>query len=71
LPLGAKVKMEVNEYVGKKVKIDLINSQYYSGIVLSAGDDYIKIRDKNEKLVFIVLKNVISIREAGEWWDIV
>jgi len=58
--------MEVNEYIGKKVKIDLINGQYYSGLVLSAGEDYIKIRDKNEKLVFIVLKNIISIREVSE-----
>jgi len=58
--------MEVNEYVGKKVKIDLINGQYYAGLVLSSGEDYIKIVDKNDKLVFIILKNIISIREVGE-----
>jgi len=57
--------MEVNEYVGKKVKVDLTNGQYYAGWVLSSGEDYIKIRDKNDKLVFIVLKNVISIREVS------
>jgi len=57
--------MEVSEYDGKRVKVDLTNGQYYSGLVLSAGEDYIKIRDKNDKLVFINLKNVISIREVG------
>jgi len=57
--------MEVDEYIGKKVKIDLVNGQYYAGLVLSSGEDYIKIRDKNEKLVFIILKNIISIREVG------
>ena len=58
--------MEVNEYVEKKVKIDLNNGQYYSGLVLSSGENYIKIRDKNDKLVFINLINVVSIRETGE-----
>jgi len=57
--------MEVNEYINKKVKVDLTNGQYYSGLVLSASEDYIKIRDKNDKLVFINLKNVISIREVS------
>jgi len=57
--------MEVKEYEGKKVKIDLDNGQYYAGLVLSSGEDYIKIRDKNDKLVFVNLKNVISIREVS------
>ena len=56
--------MELNEYIGKKVKIDLTNGQYYAGFVLSSGDDYVKIRDKNDKLVFLRLDNVISIREV-------
>ena len=46
------------------MKIDLDNGQYYAGLVLSSGEDYIKIRDKNDKLVFVNLKNVISIREV-------
>jgi small nuclear ribonucleoprotein (snRNP)-like protein len=58
-------KMEVNEYVGKKVKIDLVNGQYYSGKILSAGEDYVKIRDKNDNMVFVNLSHVISIKEVG------
>lgn len=57
--------MEVGEYVGKRVVVDLNNGFFYTGIVLSAGEDYIKIRDKNDKLVFINLTNVVSIREVG------
>ena len=58
--------MEVNEYLNKKVKVGLINGYYYEGLVLSAGEDYIKLRDKFDKLVFVNLKNVISIVEVGE-----
>ena len=57
--------MDVKEYIGKKVKIDLDNGIFWAGVVLSSGEDYIKIRDKNDKLVFIVLKNVVSIREVS------
>ena len=60
---GELNSMEVSEYINKKVKVDLNNGQYFSGLVLSAGEDYIKIRDKNDRLVFINLKEVISIRE--------
>ena len=59
-------KMEVSEYVNKRVKVDIDNGFYYTGIVLSCGEDYIKIRDKRDKLVLISLKNVISIVEVGE-----
>ena len=62
---GELNSMEVSEYINKKVKVDLNNGQYFSGLVLSAGEDYIKIRDKNDSLVFINLQNVISIREVG------
>ena len=62
---GELNSMEVSEYINKKVKVDLNNGQYFSGLVLSAGEDYIKIRDKNDSLVFINLQNVISIREVS------
>jgi len=57
--------MEVSEYVGKTIKVDLDNGWYYRGLVLSCGEDFIKIRDLNDKLVFISLKNVVSIKEVN------
>jgi len=58
--------MEVNEYINKKVKVDLDNGYYYKGLVLSFGDEFISIRDFNDKLVYINLKNVISIKEVDQ-----
>jgi len=55
----------MDEYVGKEVKISLDNKMYYRGIVLSVGTDYISIRDIRDKLVYINLKNVVSIKEMG------
>lgn len=56
----------MDEYVGKEVKIDLDNKMYYRGIVLSVGEDYIKLRDIKDKLIFINLKNVVSMREVSK-----
>jgi hypothetical protein len=58
--------VDMSEYKNKKVKIDLDNGFYYSGLVLTLGEDYISIRDKNDKLVFVNIKNIVSIREVGE-----
>lgn len=56
----------VSEYVGKEVKVDLDNGLYYKGLVLSFGEDFLTMRDKNNKLVYISLKNVVSIREVSK-----
>jgi len=58
--------MELKEYVNKRVKVELVNGYYYEGLVLSSGEDYIKLRDKYDKLVFIRLDSVISIVGVGE-----
>jgi small nuclear ribonucleoprotein (snRNP)-like protein len=51
----------MDEYINKEVKVSLQNQIYYRGKVLSAGEDYIKIRDIKDKIVFINLKNIISM----------
>ena len=55
----------MDEYINKEVKIDLDNGMYYRGKVLSVGNDYISIRDIRDKLVYINLKNVVSIKGVG------
>ena len=47
---------------GKHVKIFLNDKNViYTGLVLSTGDDYIRIKDKFEKEVFIILTNISSV----------
>jgi len=48
--------------IGKEVKIFFNDKNIiYTGRVLSVGDDYLRIRDRFEHEVFIVLANVSSV----------
>lgn len=55
----------MSDWMNKVVKINLKNGFYYKGKVLSEGEDYIRIRDINGKLVFINFSFVISIEEVS------
>jgi len=44
---------EKNEWVGRRVRISLKSGMYYKGLVLSAGEEFIKIRDFKDNIVFI------------------
>ena len=50
-------------YINKRVKIILSNGMFFNGLVLTVGDEYIKIRDINEKEVLIVIANICSMEE--------
>jgi len=52
-------------YVGKRVKVDLLNGFFYEGFVLSSDDNSIELKDKNGKLVSIKEKTISFIREIG------
>ena len=60
-------KKDLIEYVGERVKIILKNGYYYSCIILSVGDDYVKIRDKNDTTSFIVLEEIkiFEVKRGG------
>ena len=58
-------KKDLIEYVGMKVKIVLKNDYFYRCMILSVGDDYVKIRDINDTVSFIVLDE-IKIFEVKE-----
>jgi small nuclear ribonucleoprotein (snRNP)-like protein len=53
----------VNEWVNKKVKVSLSNGMYYKGLVLSEGEDYIRLRDIKNNIVFIKFSAVDVIEE--------
>ena len=54
--------MEDN-WSNKKVKVSLSTGRYYKGLVLSEGEDYIRIRDINDNIVFIKFSAVEVIEE--------
>ena len=48
--------------VGNNVKIFLkTNNIIYHGKVISAGDNYIQITDKFDKVVYIILENILTV----------
>ena len=51
-------KKDLIEFVGEKVKIILKNNYYYKCSILSVGDDYVKIRDFHDNIVFVVLDEI-------------
>lgn len=54
------------EMKGKRVKISLKSGFYYKGLVLSEGDEWIKIRDVRNNIVFILLENISVIEEVSK-----
>ena len=55
----------IKKWEGNKVRISLSSGMYYKGLVLSVGEDFIKIRDFRDKIVFIRLENITVV----EGWE--
>lgn len=55
--------MDYSVYVGKCVKIEVLNNIYYIGVVLEADETFLVLKDK--KGARIVLKDayILSVRE--------
>lgn len=58
--------MEIDSNVGNTIKIVLKNDFTYVGKILSKGDDFLKIRDKYGKIVFILLANIKVVEEVND-----
>ena len=56
-------KMDVIKYVGKVVKVDLLNGFYYEGTVEKVDDDSLSLIDKFGKWVDISISKISLIRE--------
>ena len=56
--------MEFSEYVGKRVKIEVVGNIYYAGMVLSCDDNSLTIRDKTGSLVTLKENYILGIREV-------
>lgn len=57
--------MDLSEYVGKYVKIELINSHYFKGRVLEVDDNSIKIKDIKNKIVTLTPQSILFIQEVS------
>ena len=55
--------MDFKIYEGKRVKIVLLNNYIYQGLVLSAGEDWIRMRDKYDELKLISTKSIATLEE--------
>lgn len=58
--------MELNNYIGLKVKIILSNNYYFIGKVLSADESSIEIIDIKGKRVSLRKEMILSIQEVEE-----
>jgi len=55
--------MELDKYVGLKVKIDLTNGFYYEGIVISVDNNSLRLKDKFGKNIDISESAISFLRE--------
>lgn len=58
-------KEDLIDYVGKNVKLVLNNNYFYKCLILSVGDDFIKIRDIRDTTYFIVLSEIKILEVNG------
>lgn len=59
--------MDFRKYVGRFVKVDLINSNiYYRGLVLEdTTETCLELRDKNGRFVSLKEDSILNIREIS------
>lgn len=55
--------MDLVQYVGKLVKIDLVNNYFYQGVVLKADSDSLDLKDLRGNIVTLTSKSILYIRE--------
>jgi hypothetical protein len=52
--------------IGKRVKIfTKVTGILFHGLVISSGNDFIQIRDKFNKIVFIPIDNIAQVEEEA------
>ena len=55
--------MDLLQYVGKQVKVDLVNNYFYQGVVLKADLDSLDLKDLKGNVVTLSTKSILYIRE--------
>lgn len=57
--------MNLLTYLGKEVKLELLNGFLYEGLVLDADVNSLTIKDKFGHSVTFSIKSILFIRETG------
>ena len=57
--------MDLTKYIGLKIKVILENKYYYVGIVLSADEDSLDMRDVKGQLVSLAKSSIQTIQEVN------
>lgn len=60
-------KEDLKIYLHKKVRLILKSGYNYHGYVLSLGDDFIRFKDKYNRMVIVKLDDISLIEEFKEW----
>jgi len=55
--------MDLINYIGLKVKVQLVNKYYYIGIVINADENSIDLKDIKQQLVSIKKESILTIQE--------
>lgn len=58
--------MEYKEYVGKEVKVELTNSEFYKGKLISCDEKYIEIEDRTGRFVRIHESMILLFRVVSQ-----
>lgn len=51
----------MGDYLGKVIKVELLNKFYYKGRVISDDDNFLKIIDLNNREVLINKKSIATL----------
>lgn len=57
--------MDLVSFIGRKVKIILINNYYYIGLVINADEDSLDLKDINNKRVSFRKESILTIVEVS------
>lgn len=55
--------MDLDKYVNKRVKIELVNGYFYEGIVVSVDNDSLELKDKFGKDVSLTKNAILFVKE--------
>jgi len=58
--------MELDSYLNKRVKIELLNSFFFEGTVIKVNEDSIVIIDRRNQKVTIQNNSIMIVREVLE-----
>ena len=57
--------MDLNNYIGRKIKLVLKNNYYYVGLVISADENSLDLKDVKGQFVSLSKDSIFSIQEVS------